>query len=145
MSTAKVIRVGIMPMDAIRAYTLAIARGEYTPKADEPKVWFTSMKSFAAVLSDENRDLLRVIFDRKPESISDLERMTGRKANNLSRTLHTMERYGLVRLEEGAKGRGRQAVRPVAAARSVRLDVDIAGGVPGCGRPATSDEQRAAA
>lgn len=145
MSAAKVIRVGIMPMDDMRAYTVAIARGEHKPKQDEPKVWFSSMKSFAAVLSDENRDLLRVIFDCKPESISELERLTGRKANNLSRTLHTMERYGLVRLEEGAKGRGRQAVRPVAAARAVRLEVDIAGGVAGRGRPAAPDEQRAAA
>ena len=145
MSTAKVIRAGIMPMDAMRAYTLAIARGEHKPKADEPKVWFTSMKSFAEVLSDENRELLRIIFDRKPESLSELERLTGRRANNLSRTLHTMERYGLVRLEEGPRGPGRRAVRPVAAARAVRLEVDIAGGVPGRGRPATPDEQRAAA
>lgn len=145
MSAAKVIRVGIMPMDAMRAYTIAIARGEHKPRADEPRVWFTSMKSFAAVLSDENRDLLRVIFDRKPESISDLERMTGRKANNLSRTLHTMERYGLVRLEAGAKGRGRQAVRPVAAARAVRLEVDIAGGMPGRGWAENRHEERVAA
>lgn len=145
MSAAKVIRVGIMSMDAMRAYTAAIARGEHKPKPDEPKVWFTSMKSFAAVLSDENRDLLRVIFDRKPESISELERLTGRKANNLSRTLHTMERYGLVRLEKGARGRGRQAVRPVAAARVVRLEVDIAGGLPGRTKLATPNEQRVAA
>lgn len=141
MSAAKVIRVGIMPMDAMRAYTLAIARGEHKPRPGEPKVWFSSMKSFAAVLSDENRDLLRVIFDRKPESLSELERLTGRKANNLSRTLHTMARYGLVRLEQGARGRGRQAARPVAAARAVRLEVDIAGGLPDYGRP---DESRAA-
>ncbi len=145
MSAAKVIRAGIMPMDAMRAYTLAIARGEHKPKAGEPKVWFTSMKSFAEVLSDENRELLRIIFDRKPESLSELERLTGRRANNLSRTLHTMERYGLVRLEEGPKGPGRRAVRPVAAARAVRLEVDIAGGLPGRGRPVNRQEDRVAA
>lgn len=145
MSAGKTLRVGIMSFEQIKTYTIAIARGEHKPKADEPKVWFTSMKSFANVLSDENRELLRVIFDRKPESISELERLTGRKASNLSRTLHTMERYGLVRLEEGAQGRGRQAVRPVAAARAVRLEVDIAGGLPGRGRPATLGEKRVAA
>jgi predicted transcriptional regulator len=145
MSAGKTLRVGIMSFEQIKAYTIAIARGEHKPRADEPKVWFTSMKSFANVLSDENRELLRVISDRKPESISELERMTGRKASNLSRTLHTMEHYGLVRLEQGAQGRGRQAVRPVAAARSVRLEVDIAGRLPGRGSPVTLDEQRAAA
>ncbi len=145
MRAAKTLRVGIMSFEQIKAYTVAIARGEHKPRADEPKIWFTSMRSFANVLSDENRELLRVIFDRKPESISELERLTGRTASNLSRTLHTMERYGLVRLEEGAKGRGRQAVRPVAAARAVRLEVDIAGGVPGSARPEDQHEQRAAA
>jgi len=128
MSTVRVIRVGIMPMDAMRAYTLAIARGEHKPKADEPKIWFSSIKSFAEVLSDENRALLRVISDHKPQSIRELALLTGRKANNLSPTLHTMERYGLVRLEAGPKGRGRQAVRPVAAAWAVCLELDIAGG-----------------
>ena len=44
--------------------------------------------------------------------------------SNLSRTLRTMANYGLVRLEEGAQGRGRRAVKPVAVARSVNLTLD---------------------
>jgi predicted transcriptional regulator len=131
MSAAKTIRVGIMPLERIKAYTVAIARGEHKRRADEPKVWFTSMKSFANVLSDENQALLRVIFDRKPQSITELESLTGRKASNLSRTLHTMERYGLVRLEEGAQGRGRQKVRPVAVARAVSLKLELTQGTAG--------------
>ena len=91
----------------------------------EPRIWFTSIKSFAAVLSDENRELLQIIHDNKPESIADLEEMTGRKASNLSRTLRTMANYGLVRLEDGSQGRGRRAVKPVAVAGSVNLTLDI--------------------
>ena len=94
-------------------------------KQTEPKIWFTSIKSFASVLSVENRALLRIIHDSKPQSIADLELTTGRKASNLSRTLRTMAHYGLVRLEEGAQGRGRRAVKPVAVARSVNLTLDI--------------------
>ena len=77
------------------------------------------------MLSDENRELLRIIHDSKPQSIADLELTTGRKASNLSRTLRTMANYGLVRLEEGSQGRGRRAVKPVAVARSVNLTLDI--------------------
>ena len=94
-------------------------------KQTEPKIWFTSIKSFASVLSDENRELLRIIHDSKPQSIADLELTTGRKASNLSRTLRTMANFGLVRLEEGSQGRGRRAVKPVAVARSVNLTLDI--------------------
>ncbi len=125
MSISKSIRVGIMPLERVRDYTVAIANGKYKRKPTDPKIWFTSIKSFAAVLSDENRELLRMIHDNKPESIADLEQMTGRKASNLSRTLHTMANYGLVRLEDGSRGRGRRAVKPVAVARSVNLTLDI--------------------
>ncbi len=125
MSIGKTIRVGIMPLERARDYTLAIAKGTYQRKPGEPKIWFTSIKSFAAVLSDENRELLRIIHDDKPESIAELEQRTGRKASNLSRTLRTMANYGLVRLDEGLQGRGRRAVKPVAVARSVSLTLDI--------------------
>ncbi|MFM9969102.1 MAG: transcriptional regulator [Burkholderiales bacterium] len=125
MSAAKCIRVGIMPLEKVRDYTLAIARGQYKRKPNEPKIWFTSIKSFAAVLSDENRELLRIIHDAKPESIADLVGITGRKASNLSRTLRTMANCGLIRLEEGSQGRGRRAVKPVAVARAVSLTLNI--------------------
>jgi predicted transcriptional regulator len=125
MTVAKTIRVGIMPLQRVREYTIAIAKGTYKRKPTEPKIWFTSIKSFAAVLSDENRELLRIIHDVRPESIADLEQMTGRRASNLSRTLHTMAHYGLVRLEAGSQGRGRRAVKPVSVARSVNLILDI--------------------
>ena len=146
MRIGKTLRVGIMRLERVRDYTLAIANGTYKRKPTEPKIWFTSIKSFAAVLSDENRELLRVIHDRKPESLADLEQMTGRKASNLSRTLHTMDHYGLVRMQEGAHGRGRRAVRPVAVAQSVNLTLDIGfGDKPAHRRKARRRAERAAA
>ena len=48
----KSIKIGIMPQEKIRERMLAIARGEYHPSPEEPKIWFTSMKSLAEVLSD---------------------------------------------------------------------------------------------
>jgi len=57
----KTIVIGIMPQDKIRERVLSIARGERKPKSGEPKIWFTSMRSLAEVLSDENRALLKVI------------------------------------------------------------------------------------
>jgi predicted transcriptional regulator len=95
---------------------LAIARGEYKPKPGEPKVWFTSMKSLAEVLSDENRALLKVIAESKPESISALAEATGRKPGNLSRTLKTMSNYGIVEMR-----REKRHVRPIAKATEFHI------------------------
>lgn len=112
----KTIVVGIMPQEKIRERVLAIARGDYKPKATEPKIWFTSMRSLAEVLSDENRALLKVIQDAKPQSISSLADITGRKPSNLSRTLKTMSNYGFVEMRRESKH-----VRPIAKATDFRI------------------------
>ena len=100
----KTLRVGIASYEEMKARTLAIARGTHSPASDEPKVWFTSAESFARVLSDRNRVVLQMIADHAPESLARLAELTGRRKSNLSRTLKTMERYGFVKLERGARG-----------------------------------------
>ncbi len=112
----KPIVIGILPQDQIRQRVLAIASGDYKPGPNEPKVWFTSMRSLAEVLSDDNRALLRVIAESEPESISALAQITGRKPGNLSRTLKTMSNYGIVDLK-----RERNLVRPVVKATEFRI------------------------
>jgi predicted transcriptional regulator len=94
----KVLKFGIMSREDFKKRTLAIARGEYKPRRQEPKVWFESLQSMAQVLSNENQLLLRVILEEKPKSLKDLEEITGRKRSNLSRTLKTMAQYGIVDL-----------------------------------------------
>lgn len=117
--------IGIMSLADYKKRTIAIAKGEYKPAADEPKIWFNSMKSMAHVLSEENQNLLKLIIEQKPQSISDLEPLTGRKANNILRTLRTMERYGFVVLEEHeikSKGRNPLVPRVVYDMADVKLD-----------------------
>jgi predicted transcriptional regulator len=53
-------RIGIASYEEMKARTMAIARGEYHPEPDEPKVWFTSIESVAKVLSDGNHDLVKI-------------------------------------------------------------------------------------
>lgn len=109
--TMKTLVIGLASRDAIRARARTIARGEHKPAPDEPKIWFTSMRSLAEVLSDDNRALLKLIRDEQPESLNHLAELSGRAPSNLSRTLKTMERYGLVELRRQARH-----VRPVAKA-----------------------------
>jgi len=95
------LKVGIAGYEDMKARTLRIARGEEKPGANDPKVWFTSTESFAKVLSAGNRELLRTIAEKAPNSLEELSRLTGKAKPNLSRTLKTMAGYGLVRLEPG--------------------------------------------
>lgn len=96
----KTIKVGIMPLSQYKKRTIAIAKGEYKVRADEPKVWFESIKSMAQILSSENQELLKVILINHPKSLKELEALTGRAKSNLSRTLKTLEHYGIVELHK---------------------------------------------
>lgn len=118
----KTLKVGIASYEDMKSRTLAIARGDLQPKPGDPKVWFTSPESFARVLSNRNRALLAQIADTRPASLHELAAATGRTPGNLSRTLRTMERYGLVRLHKGVRG----AVRPEVPYRDVRLEMTLA-------------------
>ena len=74
--------------------------------------------SRAEVLSEDNRTLLKVICDTKPESIVELAQATGRHPGNLARTLSTMARYGFVELR---KKEGTLAKTPVARATDFKI------------------------
>ena len=100
---------------------MAIARGSLKPKPGEPTVWFPSAESLVRVLSDRNRALLATIRDAQPKSLADLAQLTGRRKSNLSRTLKTMERYGIVKLD---RGRNRHLVASVPY-QSVTVDLPL--------------------
>lgn len=104
--------IGILPQEKMRERAIAIARGEYKPKPGEPKLWFPSMKSLAETLSDKNMELIRIIAEQQPASITELSQKTGRAPSNLSRTLKRLAHYGFVLLEK----RPGNIVRPVARA-----------------------------
>ncbi len=97
--------IGILPFEEMKARTMAIARGELKVSPDDPKIWLPSTETLGKILSGPNRALLAEISRDKPQSIRELAERTGRKVSNLSRTLKTMERYGLVVLRKSADGK----------------------------------------
>ena len=117
----KTLKIGIAGYDRMKARTMAIARGEHQPVKGEPTVWFSSIDSFAKVLSGRNRELLEMIAREQPNSLTELAEIAGRSKSNLSRTLKTMSRYGLVELKEGEHG----ALVPRVPYDQVRLDVSL--------------------
>jgi predicted transcriptional regulator len=85
----------------------------------QPSIWFPSMATMAAVLSEDNRALLRLISDQRPKSLTALAALSGRRVPNLSRSLRMMEGYGLVKLKRDGHG-----VEPVALATSFKILID---------------------
>ena len=86
---------------------------------DEPTVWFPSMPTLAAVLSEDNRALLRLIHDQRPPSLTALAELTGRQVPNLSRSLRMMEGYDLVALKKNVR-----EIEPIALATCFQILID---------------------
>jgi len=110
-------KVGIMPYEKFKKYTMAIACGKYRPKRNEPKIWFESIETFCQVLSTRNVELLKLIDEKKPQSIRELAEISGRQVSNLSRTLKTFNKYGIVDIIEN-----KRAKMPVAKTTSFNIE-----------------------
>ena len=134
--TNKKERVKTGTFNAFKEFTLAVARGERKVDPNEPKIWiesreddagkktavqFTSLEAGAKLLSVRNRQLLRLIAIREPQSVTELANMAHRAPQNVQRTLHRLSAAGIVRLNCG-EGR---AVRPTVAARKVHIEIDF--------------------
>ena len=115
-----VIKVGIISPDEYKQRTIAIAKGEYQPSRHEPKIWFESLHSMAQILNNDNQKLLEIILEKKPGSLKELAEVSERKESNLSRTLKTMNRYGIVDLIKNKK-----AIKPVVKATDFKLEFGL--------------------
>lgn len=109
----------VQGMNDLEAEMRAVARGERVAPADAAKPSFESAEALIRLLTPENRTLLRTIRDKQPQSIADLERMTGRKAPNLIRSLTKLEALGLVQLREE-----QPRTIPTAIAGKLRVEID---------------------
>ncbi len=107
MDRKNLLKIGICSKEKYKARELAIAQGKYVPAKDEPKVWLQSAQSLVQLLSAQNRALLRLIVETRPQSLTELAENTGRAIATLSRVLRALERLGLVHFERGPKRRER--------------------------------------
>ena|ERR1035437_1298173 len=113
----KMLKVGIASVPQRRARALAIAAGTRKRGDDEPHVWFPTVAAMARVLSDENMALLKALREQQPDSMDSLAKVVGKQTPNVSRSLHTMAEYGLVKFIK--KGR---TVTPQATFEHLSVD-----------------------
>ena len=73
------------------------------------------------LISGRNVELLRLIKERKPQSLAELSRISGRPTASLTRTLQRLSALGIVRME---CRKGREKV-PVVACDRLRFDLPL--------------------
>ena len=115
------LRVGIASYEKMKERTRAIARGEFKLGPRDPKVWFPSTESMARILRLQKLRPAECDSQDSPQSLTELAEATGRKKPNLSRTIKTMQRYGLVEVKQQKNGR----LAPKVAYKRVELTMEL--------------------
>ena len=100
----KTLKIGIAGCDRMRARAVENVSGEHEPARGEPTVRFISIEIFTEMLSQCNRELLAMIAQERPDSLTELADLAERSKPDLLRTLTMMSCYGLVEWEEGQHG-----------------------------------------
>ncbi|MHB8370789.1 MAG: HVO_A0114 family putative DNA-binding protein [Leptospirales bacterium] len=112
-------RVKIQGHAALREEMKMVARGKKEAPKDADVMSVDSIEVLLRLLTPQNRELLAVIRDKKPQSIAELAKLTGRAQSNLTRTLGKLEAIGFVRL----KSVERRKI-PTASVHSLRINID---------------------
>ncbi|HLJ64409.1 MAG TPA: MarR family transcriptional regulator [Stellaceae bacterium] len=98
----------------------AVARGERPAPVNAASPSFNSVEALVRLLTPENRELLALIRDHKPQSVAALVEISGRAQPNLTRTLAKMEAAGFIRMK--AMGGRRKA--PSIAIKKIIVEID---------------------
>jgi predicted transcriptional regulator len=112
-------RYKVQSLRSLREEMKAVARGERSAPADAAKPSFNSVDAMVRLLTPENRHLLAIIRDRKPQSVAELVEMSGRAQPNLTRTLAKMEAAGFITM----KAVGRRKA-PTVAVKKILVEID---------------------
>ena len=104
---------------SLREEMKEVARGERLVPKDAGGTTFDSVEALLRLLTPQNRELLAIIRDKKPQSIAELAELTGRAQPNLTRTLGKLVAIGFVRL----KNVDRRKV-PTTTIHSLRINID---------------------
>ena len=104
---------------SLREEMKAVARGERLAPKDAGGTTSDSVGALLRLLTPQNRELLAIIRDKKPQSIAELAELTGRAQPNVTRTLGKLVAIGFVRL----KNVDRRKV-PTTTVHSLRISID---------------------
>ena len=118
--TPEMSKYKIQSLQSLRDEMVAVARGDRPAPPDAAVPSFNSVDAIVRLLTSENRQLLALIRDEKPQSVAELAEISGRAQPNLTRTLAKLQAAGLITMV--ATGGRRKA--PTIAISKIVVEID---------------------
>lgn len=114
----RTIKIRIKDKAAARREALEIARrldrGERDPRWAQEVLTFHNIDSLRSVLTDKRLELLRLIHQKRPTSVTELAALSGRDLKRVNEDVRRLALLGFIEVEKGRTGgrAGRKAPRP---------------------------------
>jgi predicted transcriptional regulator len=115
--------IGIKSVDQALAEAGAVMKAVMNGESVQPKppeYNFTSFEAFRKALPVQRFNLLKVIRDKRPESLQELAAITGRDLKNISEDVKVLVEMGLVELN-----RQNRAKQPHLVCDGIKLEIAI--------------------
>jgi predicted transcriptional regulator len=111
--------IKVQSLRSLREEMKAVARGDRPAAAEAARPSFNSVRAVVRLLTPENRQLLALIRDHKPQSVAELVALTGRAQPNLTRTLAKLEAAGFITMKTIGRRR-----TPSVAVKKIVVEID---------------------
>ncbi len=111
--------IKVQSLRSLREEMKAVARGDRPAAAEAARPSFNSVRAVVRLLTPENRQLLALIRDHKPQSVAELVALTGRAQPNLTRTLAKLEAAGFITMKTIGRRR-----TPSVAIKKIVVEID---------------------
>lgn len=111
--------IKVQSLRSLREEMKAVARGDRPAAAEAARPSFNSVRAVVRLLTPENRQLLALIRDHKPQSVAELVALTGRAQPNLTRTLAKLEAAGFITMKTVGRRR-----TPRVAVKKIVVEID---------------------
>ena len=111
--------IKVQSLRSLREEMKAVARRDRPAAAEAARPSFNSVRAVVRLLTPENRQLLALIRDHKPQSVAELVALTGRAQPNLTRTLAKLEAAGFITMKTVGRRR-----TPSVAVKKIVVEID---------------------
>lgn len=102
MTSMRILHVEIGPLTGSRSRSMRLRNRGHAEAGspDNDREMSTTMDALTRLLSERNIALLQMIRDRRPRSVAELARMSGRPKASLTLTLRRLEKFGMVAFKD---------------------------------------------
>lgn len=98
-------RPKVQSLASLKEEMKSVAAGARKPPRDAAQHSFSSISAVLATLTTDNRRLLLLLKEHRPQPTTELVRLTGRDAPELKRSLERLHAAGIVDIKKGGRTR----------------------------------------